>query len=181
MWLNAQERVKEYLQKAGARLVGNIVLKDTSPNLVALITVLRWQFKGKKEATALLPPAGVQEKDIVESVRFAEPIAKVLENRQWDTLQPQLVEIGAVDLLPNLILLEDRGIRAFRYWSKFISAKGGPGALERQGRVSMYRGLLLIVIFVLSPIAKITSVFKLALNKGKLQEDVKYYKGINLR
>lgn len=181
MWLNAQERVKEYLQKAGARLVGNIALVDKSPNLVALITVLRWQFKGKKEATALLPPAGVQEKDIVESVRFAEPIAKVLENKQWGTLQSQLAALGAVDLLPNLILLEDRGIRAFRYWSKFISAKGGPGAPERQGRVRMYRGLLLIGIFVLSPIAKITSVFKLALNKSKLQEDVAYYKGTHLR
>jgi len=96
-------------------------------------------------------------------------------------LQPQLLELGAIDLLPNLILLEGRGIRAFRYWSEFISAKGGPGAPERQGRVTMYRGLLLIGIFVLSPIAKITSVFKLALNKKQLQEDVEYYKGVHLR
>lgn len=181
MWLNAQERVKEYLQKAGAHLVGNIVLVDRSPNLVALITVLRWQFKGKKEATAFLPPAGVQEQDIQEAVKFGEPIAKVLETRQWDQLQPQLLELGAVELKPNLILLEDRGIRAFRYWSKFISAKGGPGAPERQGRVSMYRGLLLIGIFVLSPLAKISSMFKLAFNKKRLQEDVKYYRGIHLR
>lgn len=181
MWLNAQERVKEYLQKAGAHLVGHIALVDKSPNLVALITVLRWQFKGKKEATALLPPAGVQEKDIQESVRFAGPIAKVLENRQWDALQPQLTELGAAQLLPALILLEDRGIRAFRYWSKFISAKGGPGAPERQGRVRMYRGLLLIGIFVLSPIAKITSIFKLIVNKKELQARVKYYQGIHLR
>lgn len=181
MWLNAQERVKEYLQKAGAHLVGNIVLIDKSPNLVALITVLRWQFKGKKEATALLPPAGVQEQDIIDSVRFADPIAQVLENRQWDALQSRLLELNAVELKPNLVLLEERGIRAFRYWSKFISAKGGPGAPERQGRVSMYRGLLLIGIFVLSPIAKISSIFKLTFNKRKLQEDVKYYKGIHLR
>lgn len=181
MWLNAQERVKEYLQQAGAKLVGNIVLFDKSPNLVALITVLRWQFKGKKEATALLPPAGVQEKDIIESVRFAAPIGNALENGQWDGLQSALVELKAVELLPNLVLLEERGIRAFRYWSKFISAKGGPGAKERQGRVTMYRGLLLIGIFVLSPIAKITSVLKLALNKKKLQEDVEYYKGVHLR
>lgn len=181
MWLNAQERVKEYLQKAGAHLVGNIVLVDRSPNLVALITVLRWQFKGKKEATAFLPPAGVQEQDILNAVKFGGPIAKVLETRQWDQLQPQLLELGAVELKPDLILLEDRGIRAFRYWSKFISAKGGPGAPERQGRVSMYRGLLLIGIFVLSPLAKISSMFKLAFNKKRLQEDVKYYRGIHLR
>ncbi|WP_110056274.1 hypothetical protein [Chitinophaga sp. S165] len=181
MWLNAQERVKSYLQKAGARLVGNIVLVDKSPNLLSVITILRWSFKGKKEATKWLPQAGVQEKDIIESARFAAPIAQALENKQWDSLQSQLITLGAVDLLPNLVLLEDRGIKAFRFWSKFISAKGGPGAPERQGRVLMYRRLLLIGIFVLSPIAKITSVFKLALNKKKLQEDVEYYKGIHLR
>ena len=181
MWLNAQEKVKGYLQAAGAHLVGNIVLVDKSPNLVALITVLRWQFKGKKEATAILPPAGVQEKDIVESVRFAEPIRKVLQTRQWDTLQPELLKLKAVELLPNLILLEDRGIRAFRYWSNFISAKGGPGAPERQGRVSMYRGLLLVGIFVLSPITKISSIIKLSFKKKQLMNEVEYYKGIHLR
>jgi hypothetical protein len=181
MWLNAQERVKEYLQKAGAHLVGNIVLVDKSPNLVALITVLRWQFKGKKEATKFLPPAGVQEKDIQEAVRFAAPIAKVLENRQWDTLQPDLRELGAVDLIPDLVVLEDRGIKAFRYWSEFISAKGGPGAPQRQGRVSLYRFLLIVGIFVLSPISKVSSILRLAFNKSKLREDVEYYKGIHLR
>lgn len=181
MWLSAQEKVKGYLQDAGAHLVGNIVLVDKSPNLVALITVLRWQFKGKKAATALLPPAGVQEQDIVESARFTAPIRKVLTNRQWDALQPELIDLKAVELLPNLILLEDRGIRAFRYWSKFISAKGGPGAPERQGRVGMYRKLLLVGIFVLSPIAKITSLLKLTFKKRELQERVEYYKGIHLR
>ena len=181
MWLNAQEKVKGYLEQAGAHLVGNIVLVDKSPNLVALITVLRWQFKGKKEATSLLPPAGVQEQDIVESVRFAGPIRKVLASRQWDALQPELLELKAVELKPDLVLLEDRGIRAFRYWSNFISAKGGPGAPERQGRVSMYRGLLLIGIFVLSPIAKISSILKLTFQRKQLMKDVEYFKGIHLR
>lgn len=181
MWLNAQERVKEYLQKAGAHLVGNIVLADTSPNLVALITVLRWQFKGKKEATRYLPPAGVQEQDIVAASRFAQPLEQVLQTRQWDALQPQLLEQGAVELKPNLVLLEQRGIKAFRFWSKFISARGGPGAPERQGRVSMYRGLLLVGIFVLSPIAKISSVLTLTFKKSELEQEVKYFKGIHLR
>lgn len=181
MWLNAQEKVKGYLEKAGAHLVGNIVLVDNSPNLVSLMTVLRWQFKGKKEATAFLPPAGVQEKDILAASRFSAPLLQVLENRQWDGLQPRLLELGAVELKPNLILLEDRGIRAFRYWSKFISAKGGPGAASRQGRVTMYRGLLLIGIFVLSPIAKISSIITLAVKRNKLQKEVAYYKGIHLR
>src|SRR5262249_46476839 len=65
MWLNAQERVKTHLQEIGAALVGNIALVDTSSNLISVLTVLRWQFKGQKEATRFLPPAGVQEKEIL--------------------------------------------------------------------------------------------------------------------
>lgn len=181
MWLNAQEKVKGYLQQAGARLVGNIVLVDTSPNLVALLTVLRWQFKGKKEATRFLPPAGVQERDIVAAERFTAPLAKALTTKNWDALHPELVELKAVELKPNLILLEQRGISAFGFWAKFISAKGGPGSPERKGRLAMYRRLLLVGIFVLTPIDKVSSIIKLTFRRSKLQEDVKYFKGIHLR
>ena len=40
MWLHAQEKVKGYLASVNARLVGNIVLTDTNPNLVSLLTVI---------------------------------------------------------------------------------------------------------------------------------------------
>jgi hypothetical protein len=181
MWLNAQEKVKNYLNKAGANLAGNIVLVDTSPNLVSLLTVLRWSFKGKKEATWLLPPAGVQEKDIVAADRFATPIAESLAKKNWEELHPKLLAAQAVDLKPNLVLLEGNGIKAFRFWAKFISDKGGPGAASRQGRVSMYRGLLLVGIFVLTPITLLSSLIKLNLKRNELEQEVDYYKGIRLR
>ncbi|CAL1516677.1 hypothetical protein [Chitinophaga sp. MM2321] len=181
MWLNAQEKVKGYLEKAGAKLVGNIVLVDKSPNLVSLITILRWAFKGKKEATRFLPQAGVQENEIVTAARFAAPIEKALAEKQWNELQPQLLSLNAVELIPNLVVLEGNGISAFRFWAKFISAKGGPGAPARQGRVFMYRGLLLVGIFVLTPITLISSLIKLNLKKNQLQREVEYYKGITLR
>ncbi|MFY0254720.1 hypothetical protein ACDQ55_12275 [Chitinophaga sp. 30R24] len=181
MWLNAQEKVKSYLHQAGASLAGNIVLVDKSPNLVSLITVLRWAFKGKKEATRFLPPAGVQEKEILTASRFAGPIANALAKQQWEELHPQLLSLESVELLPNLVILESKGIKAFRFWAKFISAKGGPGAASRQGRVTMYRGLLLVGIFVLSPISLVTSLIQLNLKKKQLQQEVDYYKGIALR
>lgn len=181
MWLNAQEKVKQYLTAAGANLVGNIVLVDKSPNLISLITVLRWAFKGKKEATKYLPQAGVQENEILTSDRFAAPIEQALTNRTWEQLHPQLLSLNAVELLPNLVVLESRGIKAFRFWANFISAKGGPGAATRQGRVSMYRGLLLVGIFVLTPITLISSIFQLNFRRGKLTQEVDYYKGITLR
>ncbi|RFS24647.1 dialkylrecorsinol condensing enzyme [Chitinophaga silvatica] len=181
MWLNAQEKVKQYLHQAGAQLVGNIVLVDKSPNLVSLITVLRWAFKGKKEATKYLPQAGVQENEILTSNRFAAPIENALTRQQWDTLHPQLLELNSVELLPNLVILENRGIKAFRYWAKFISEKGGPGASSRQGRVTMYRSLLLPGIVVLSPITFVSSVYQLNFRKKQLTQEVEYYKGIALR
>ncbi|NSL88418.1 dialkylrecorsinol condensing enzyme [Chitinophaga solisilvae] len=181
MWLNAQEKVKGYLHKAGAQLVGNIVLVDKSPNLVSLITILRWAFKGKKEATRFLPQAGVQENEILTSGRFATPIGSALSAKKWDDLHPQLLSLNSVELLPNLVLLENNGIKAFRFWAKFISAKGGPGAASRQGRVSMYRGLLLVGIFVLTPITLISSLIRLNLKRSELEREVEYYKGIGLR
>ena len=181
MWLNAQEKVKNYLHQAGADLVGNIVLVDKSPNLISVITILRWAFKGKKEATRFLPQAGVQENEIITSSRFAAPIESALQQRRWDDLHPQLLSLDAVELLPNLVVLEGKGIKAFRFWAKFISAKGGPGAASRQGRVSMYRGLLLLGIFVLTPISLITSLIQLNLQKNQLRREVDYYKGISLR
>lgn len=181
MWLNAQEKVKNYLQQAGASLVGNIVLVDKSPNLISVITILRWAFKGKKEATRFLPQAGVQENEIITSSRFAGPIENALLHHQWEELHPQLLSLDAVELIPNLVVLEGKGIKAFRFWAKFISAKGGPGAASRQGRVSMYRGLLLVGIFVLTPISLITSIIQLNLKKNQLRREVDYYKGISLR
>lgn len=181
MWLNAQEKVKNYLQQASASLVGNIVLVDKSPNLISVITILRWAFKGKKEATRFLPQAGVQENEIITSSRFAGPIENALLHNQWEELHPQLLSLDAVELIPNLVVLEGKGIKAFRFWAKFISAKGGPGAASRQGRVSMYRGLLLVGIFVLTPISLITSIIQLNLKKNQLRREVDYYKGISLR
>lgn len=181
MWLNAQEKVKGYLHQAGAKLVGNIVLVDKSPNLISLITILRWAFKGKKEATRFLPQAGVQENEILTSRRFAAPISQALNNKKWEELHPQLMLLDAVELLPNLVLLENNGISAFRFWAKFISAKGGPGAAARQGRVMMYRLLLLAGIFVLTPITLISSLIKLNLKRNELEQEVEYYKSIRLR
>lgn len=181
MWLNALETVKKYLYQAGAQLVGNIALVDTAPNLVSVVTIVRWQFKGKKEATRFLPPAGVQEKDIQAAARFAAPIGNALRNGNYQQVHQQLLELDAVTLKPNLVLLENRGIKAFRFWSAYISAKGGPGAAERQPRLFMYRTLLLVGIIALSPITAITSMIALRVKRNKLQEEVAYFRSVQLR
>lgn len=181
MWLNAQEKVKGHLERIGARLVGNIVLVDTSPNIPSVITVLRWQFKGKKDAFFIFPPAGVQPKEIAESQRFGPVIGQALQARNFDNLYPNLLAEKAVTLKPNLVVLEDRGIRAFRFWAKFISAKGGPGAKPRQIRVLMYRRLLILGILVLTPLTMISSWYQLTFKKRHLLKEVEYYLGLAKR
>jgi len=176
MWLHAQEKVKGYLQSVNARLVGNIVLTDTNPNLVSLLTVIRWAFKGQKEASGMLPAAGVQDKDIAGAKRFGETIFKHFADNNLIDLQRALLAQGAVQLNPGLVVLEQRGIRNFRKWAKFIREKGGPGDSNRAGRVLLFKNLLLVAIFILSPISTATALIKQVAKRNSLLKDVDYFK-----
>jgi hypothetical protein len=176
MWLHAQEKVKEYIEAANGRLVGNIVLNDTNSNLVSLLTVIRWSFKGQKEASGLLPAAGVQQEDIMGAKRFGDTIYKHLKDDNLIALQQELLEQGAINLRPGLVILEQRGIKNFRFWAKFIRERGGPGDPNRSGRVLMFKNLLLVAIFVLSPISSFTALIKLLIKRNSLLKDVDYFK-----
>ncbi|ULQ54774.1 hypothetical protein [Flavihumibacter fluvii] len=178
MWLNAQEKVKAHLQQLGARHIGNIVLADTNHNLISLFTVIRWAFKGQKEAGRWLPEAGVQTRDIEAASRFGPIIANAMVSGQTNQLQEKLLAAGAVHLKPTLIVLEKRGITNFRKFATYIREKGGPGDAERLPRVKLFKRLLLTGIFVLSPIsglsAKLVSIFR----KKSFREQINYFKGI---
>jgi hypothetical protein len=174
MWLNAQECVKQDLIKAGAELVGNIVLTDSYPNLISTLTVIRWAFSGQKERSRFLPPAGVQDREINSATRFGQPILDYLTGK--GNLSEALLAKGAVELKPGLVLLEKRGMKNFRYWANYISEKGGPGDPARVGRVLQFKNLLLVAIFVLSPISNFTAFIQRQLQKKTLLRDVAYFK-----
>jgi hypothetical protein len=182
MWLNAGEKIKEHLLRIGANHAGNIVLTDTNPNLVSLLTIIRWAFSGKKEASRWLPAAGVQERDVKAAARFGKPIleaANALAGAQQGTaadLHQKLLAQGAIQLNTGLVLLEQRGIKNFRFWAKYIREKGGPGAPERQKRVTMFKRLLITAVFVLSPISSLTAFIQRKLQHRRLLKDVAYFK-----
>ena len=176
MWLHAQENVKKYLKGLGAHLVGNIVLTDTNPNLVSTLTVMRWSFKGQKEASGLLPAAGVQDEDIVAASRFGKTIYQHFVDNNIIDLQRGLLAQGAIALKPGLIILEKRGIKNFRVWAKFIRRKGGPGDPARAGRALMFKNLLLVAIFILSPISNLTAFIQLVMKRNSLLRDVEYFR-----
>ncbi len=181
MWLNPQERVKQYLADAGANLVGNVVLVDKHNNLVSVLTVFRWAFKGQKEASGLLPEAGVSQADIKAATRFGEPIYKALSQKSWNTLQNDLLSLNAVEINPGLVVLEAKAQKPFRFWAKYISEKGGPGDPARQGRILMYRTLLILGIFTLTPISAISAKLAVVFRKKELEQEVEYHKSVSLR
>lgn len=176
MWLNAQEKVKARLQALNARLVGSIVLADTNHNLVSLLTIIRWNFTGQKEASRWLPEAGVQTKDINQASRFGPIILKAAEENKWEGLQPALLAAGAVELKPTLIILEKRGIKQFRKFSLYIREKGERGNPARQSRVLLFKRLLLTGIFVLSPISGFTARMQSLFNRSSFRRLVEYFK-----
>lgn len=178
MWLNAQEKVKEKLIELKANLVGNIVLFDRNPNLTSVLTIIRWTFKGRKQATKFMPEAGVQQKDIEASARFGPIILEALQNGTIEKVQMDLLQADAVELKPGLILLEKRAITNFHKFSTYILQKGKRGDAKRRPRVLLFKRLLIVGVFILSPISNLTAAIITILKKKSLEEQIKYFKNI---
>jgi len=176
MWLNAQEKVKRHIYRAGAQLVGNIVLTDKDSNLVSVITVIGWLIYGKKSGfLKVFPTSGVSNYDIKESSRFGYEIVEALNIDEWSTLQERLNRDGAVEVFPNLMVLENRGARAFKIWANFIGSEGKPGDPKRRFRVFLLLLLLPMGIFILSPLTALLTFLKLKLSKKQIRKQVHYY------
>ena len=155
MWLMTTGRIKQYVKDAQARLVGHIVLQDKTMNLVSVVTIIRWLVYGKKNATAILPQAGISDKDLEEASRFGEVIMDALQKKDLDGMQDRLLDIGAIDYKPSVLFLEKIGHKMFGLWAKFIRKKGGVGDRRRRFRVNLFYIYLMTVLFVLSPFAQL--------------------------
>ena len=181
MWLGAQEKVKRKLKDAHATLVGHIALMDRSPNLTSLITILRWMFTGNKKPFWFFPAAGVSEHDVEHAQTYGEIISQAIDKNDYTSLQSNLNKAGAIDIKPNLVLLEKRGQKAFSVWSKFIASGGPIHSTGRKIRVYIFMYLLPAAIFFLSPLLWIVSRVLLIIKRKQLIQDVEYYKQNTLR
>jgi hypothetical protein len=181
MWLGAQEKVKKWLIKAGANLVGHIALVDNSGNLTSLVTILRWMLWGKKDAFWFFPPAGVAQKDIEHTAVFGSLIRSAASNQNFDNLQSELNAQGAILVKPNLVLMEKRGQRGFGFYSKFILAGGPVGSPGRKRRVYIFMNVLPTAIVLLSPLLFVMSKVLLIAKRKQLKEEVEYHMQNSLR
>ena len=169
MWLMTSRKVKGYLKEAGANMVGQIILQDRRQNLVSALTIVRWLMHGRKEASGLLPDAGISEKDITEASRFGEIIDRSLQQGSLDTLQDQLQAAGAIQYKPSVLFLEKAGHRMFGLWAKFIRRKGGFSDKRRRLRTTIFYYYLLMVLFLVSPWAQLVFWLTYPLHPKKLR------------
>ena len=155
MWLMTGRKIESDIEEIGARLVGHIVLQDRRQNLVSALTIVRWLMYGKKNASWMLPEAGVSATDIEGASRFGEIIRKAWENDGLDRLQTDLLSAGAIDYRPSVMMLEKIGHRMFGHWARFIRKKGGFRDPRRRLRLNLFFYYLITVLFIVSPFAQI--------------------------
>jgi hypothetical protein len=181
MWVMSQEKIKKKIIEAGGNLVGNIVLTDHNPNLVSVITIVKWMNTADKKGRGLyariFPPAGVSEKDIQESEKYGEVILTTFREGSLNKLQEKLLLKGAVKINPVLASIEKRGLMMFRIWSKFILKKGGYNSTERIGRLKLFKYYLFAVIYIISPLVSIAFYLIHKINKRGTIKMIDYYSG----
>jgi hypothetical protein len=152
MWVMAQRKLREYVHLSGGRYVGNIVLQDNAPNLISVLSIVRWLFYNKKESSRCLPAAGVSDVDIKSSSRFGVIINETLENGHWKDLQNRLMQEKAVEYKPGVVFVEKAGHRIFGLWAKFIRQKGDYQDKKRASRIKCFYYYLFFVLFAASPV-----------------------------
>lgn len=155
MWLKTSEALKLRFKDIGANFRGQIILQDSASNYVSAITIARWLLHGKKEATRILPQAGVTGVVLDNSSRFGKVIEASLLSGSTATLQQELLKEGAIKYRPSVLSLEKTAYPIFGRWAKFIRKKGGYGEPKRRIRVKLFYFYLLFVLFVLSPFAQL--------------------------
>jgi flavodoxin len=181
MWVNAQEDIKKMIANNGGRLAGNIALRDKTNNLASVVTIIYWMMTGKKDRLwGIFPKPGISDKDIAEAVKYGQPIAEATTSGKFDNLQQQLLALGSVDLVPNVVFMELRAKKFFRKWAKFIRKKGEHGDPNRIGRLKIFKWYLLIAIFVASPVAILLFYLFLPVTWWRFRKKLEYFKGVEL-
>jgi hypothetical protein len=174
MWVMAQRKICEYIYRAGGHYVGHIVLQDKKPNLVSVLTIIRWLFYNRKEATRWLPAAGVSDDDIKNASRFGDVINETLVKGNWNDLQTNLMHEKAVEYKPGIVFLEKTGHKIFGIWANFIRKKGGYQDKKRALRIKLFCYYLFFVLYVASPIGLLVFYLTYPLRIKSIKRDMRF-------
>jgi hypothetical protein len=179
MWIMAQESVKRRLSAAGARLVGNVVLQDPAPNMVSVVTILRWMLTGRREAFGgVFPPAGVPDAEITAAARFGTAILAAIRSGTFGGLQRALVDLGGVRVSPVLAFIERRARAIFGLWERFINTGGPPGSRSRARRVRLFSIYLPVAFLVAVPPVSLAAFLRYLVDPGGRRRTIADYSGV---
>lgn len=177
MWMLSQEKLKVYLKNLKANLVGNVALVDRHDNYTSVLTVIRWMIGGQKAKSGLLPAAGVSDEEINGSVKYGEIIEKHFSKNDLDTLQPDLVKNGAVEIRAFLVRVEKVGNKIFTVWSNLIIKKKE----KRPLLIKFFKVYLMAAIWIISPIVLVLHLLTTPIFWFKRKKQREYLQGINLK
>lgn len=154
MWTTAHRTVQALLQKAGARQTDNVVLTDNGPFWSTFITTPWWLLTGNPAPLpALLPRAGISERDIAGAARFGRALREALPAIARGESGPFLSGLQAVRVNRLTMLAERIGQRSFRIWGRLIRAAGPRGSVLRRPIVAVYVLFLVTIILTVLPIS----------------------------
>jgi len=177
MWLMAQERVKQQLQKLGATLIDNVALTERTHGAKSVITTPWWLLSGNKGPYlgGLLPRAGIWASDIEGAARFGKTIAEEFPKRAAGDARPMLRGTGAVIVHPGLISSEQFAQRSFRIWGKLLRACGKPGAPLRRVVLFLYVVFLVAVLLTVVPLVFVLKTLLSWLTREQIAQQRKYF------
>jgi hypothetical protein len=176
MWLMAQERVKELLTAAQAKLVGNVVLVDEAGSVGSFLATPLWMMTGNRGPMlgGLIPRAGVKPEQIKASRRFGERIATMLE--RGETLDASLLQgLGAVHVNTKLIATEKAARRSFLAWGALLRKLGKQGALARQPVVAFYIVFLVALLITVLPLSALLKTLTAPLLRSRIAAQRAYF------
>ena len=177
MWMLSQEKLKVYLKNMNAKLVGNIAFVDRHDNYTSVLTILRWLTTGKKEASGMLPAAGISQEEIDGAGKYGEIIKTYLDRNDFADLQPDLVKNRAVEIRPFLVRVEKVGNKIFTVWSNLIIRKKE----KRPLLIKFFKVYLMAAIWIISPIVLVPHILMTPILWWKRKKQREYLQGINLK
>lgn len=172
MWVHAQEKVRATVAGLGGQVVGNILAEDRSPNVVSLVTIIRWMFYGRKDPFLFFPAAGIREQDIASMARFGPVIARHLKTGTMAEINTDLLAAGSSRIKPSLLVLEKRALKLFAKYRAYIMAGAKKGQRSRERRVSTFSIFLPVAAFLLSPLMAISTALMTAMHGGALRREI---------
>lgn len=152
MWLNSQERIKEFIHNAGGILVGNIPLIDKTNNTISAVTILDWMLSGKKKKyLKIFPLPGVSDADIKSAKVFGEIVWRAFKDKSFNDIQKEIIKTGLIHIGTDVLFIEMRGKKIFLKFAALIKKKGITPE-KRCFYVNLFKYYLLIVMFFVAPI-----------------------------